>query len=312
MSEQSVESRAGLGDYLTLCKPRVVLLMLLCATVGMLLAVPSIYLVPPDILVFCTLGIALMAGSAATVNHLADAHIDARMARTCNRPVVVGRISPRQGMAFAAVTGIIGMVVLVVFVNPLTAMLNLISWIGYGIVYTFFLKRTTSQNIVIGGLFGAAPPLFGWAAITNSIEPEALLLVLIIFVWTPPHFWALALDRRAEYAKADVPMLPVTHGEIYTKWFIFFYTWLLFATTLLPFAVGMSRWIYLVAALALGGWFLWLAGRLLVSDKPDVAMIVFRYSIKYLLLLFIFLLLDHYLLPDALPLSLSTEPQLSA
>jgi heme o synthase len=221
MSDATV-ALAGWRDYLELTKPRVVLLMLLCAMVGMFLAVPG--MVPIDILVFGLVGIALVAGSAAVVNHIADAEIDARMARTQARPVATGRIGFRQGLAFSGLLGISGMLILYFLVNPLTAWLNLASWVGYGLVYTLFLKRATPQNIVIGGLFGAAPPLFGWAAVSNSVEPGALLLVLIIFAWTPPHFWALALDRKEEYASVDVPMLPVTHGEAYTRLHIFFYT----------------------------------------------------------------------------------------
>ena len=192
-----VSERLVISDYIELCKPKVVLLMLLCVMVGVCLASPSG--VPLDVLLFCTLGVGLVASSAAVINHLADSHIDAKMARTQNRPVATGRVGQREGLIFAAILGVAGMLVLWFLTNPLTAWLNLCSWVGYGLVYTFFLKRATSQNIVIGGLFGAAPPLFGWTAVTNSIEPGGLLLVLIIFVWTPPHFWALAIDRKEEY-----------------------------------------------------------------------------------------------------------------
>ena len=250
----SIAARPGWRDFYQMTKPRVVMLMLVCAIVGMFLAVPG--MVPWQPLVFGTLGIALVAASAAAVNHLADAHIDARMARTQERPVATGRVSFNQGVAFAAVLGIVGMLVLYFLVNPLTAWLNLASWVGYGLIYTLFLKRATPQNIVIGGLFGAAPPLFGWAAVSNSIEPGALLLVLIIFAWTPPHFWALALDRKEEYAKVDVPMLPVTHGDAYTRLHILLYTLILIVSSLLPFVIGMSGLIYLAAALGLGGGFL--------------------------------------------------------
>jgi protoheme IX farnesyltransferase len=279
-------------DFLEMCKPRVVLLMLLCAIVGMFLATPG--WVPLPVLLWGTLGIALVAASAAVVNHLADSEIDARMARTQNRPVATGRVSFLQGAVFSAVLGVAGMSLLYTQINPLTAWLNLASWVGYGLIYTLFLKRATPQNIVIGGLFGAAPPLFGWAAVTNSIEPGALLLVLIIFAWTPPHFWALALDRKEEYRDANVPMLPVTHGEAYTRWHIFFYTLILFAVSLLPVAIGMSGLIYLAAATALGVGFLYWAVVLLRNRDPAAPIETFRYSILYLALLFVALLIDHY------------------
>ena len=293
MSETLALERPHWRDFLEMCKPRVVLLMLLCSVVGMFLATPS--MVPLSALVFGTLGIALVAGSAAAVNHIADAEIDARMARTRNRPVATGRVSMRQGLWFAAITGCAGFGVLYVLVNPLTAWLNLASWVGYGIVYTMFLKRATPQNIVIGGLFGAAPPLFGWAAVTGTVEPGAQLLVLIIFAWTPPHFWALALDRKDEYAKADVPMLPVTHGEQYTRWHILFYTLILLAISLLPFSIRMSGIIYLAAALTLGGVFVYWAIVLLRNRNPRAPIETFRYSIIYLMALFVALLVDHYL-----------------
>jgi heme o synthase len=281
-------------DYLELTKPRVVLLMLLCALVGMFLAVPG--MVPLDVLVFGILGIALVAGSAAAVNHIADAEIDARMARTRSRPVATGRVTLTHGMAFAGVLGVAGMLILYFLVNPLTAWLNLASWVGYGLIYTLWLKRATPQNIVIGGLFGAAPPLFGWAAVSNSVEPGALLLVLIIFAWTPPHFWALALDRKEEYASADVPMLPVTHGDAYTRLHILLYTLILVAVSLLPFAIGMSGWIYLAGALGLGAGFLYWAIVLVRNRNPRAPIETFRYSIVYLMVLFVVLLADHYLL----------------
>jgi protoheme IX farnesyltransferase len=285
--------RLAWRDLLELCKPRVVLLMLLCAVVGMFLATPA--MVPLNALVFGTLGIALVAASAAIVNHIADARIDARMARTHNRPVATGRVNAKQGLVFSAVLGIGGLWILYVLVNPLTAWLNLASWIGYALIYTLFLKRATPQNIVIGGLFGAAPPLFGWAAVSDSVEPGALLLVLIIFAWTPPHFWALALDRKDEYRNADVPMLPVTHGEAYTRWHILFYTLILFAISLLPFAIAMSGIIYLASAAALGCGFLYWAIVLLRGRNPRAPIETFRYSIVYLMVLFSALLVDHYL-----------------
>ena len=292
MSELTIAS-ASWRDYLEMTKPRVVLLMLLCALVGMFLAVPG--MVPLDVLVFGLTGIALVAGSAAVVNHIADSEIDKRMARTRERPVATGRVDTRSGIIFSAVTGIAGMLILYYGVNPLTAWLNLASWVGYGLIYTLFLKRATPQNIVIGGLFGAAPPLFGWAAVSNSIEPGALLLVLIIFAWTPPHFWALALDRKADYESADVPMLPVTHGDAYTRWHIFFYTLILFAGSLLPFVIGMSGLLYLAGAAALGGGFIYWAVVLLRNRNPKAAIEMFKYSILYLALLFLVLLVDHYL-----------------
>ena len=279
-------------DYLEMCKPRVVALMLLCAVVGMFLATPG--MVPLDALIFGTIGIGLVAGSAAVVNHLADAEIDARMARTHNRPVATGRVSLAQGLAFSAATGILGFLLLYGWVNPLTAWLNLASWVGYGLVYTLFLKRATPQNIVIGGLFGAAPPLFGWTAVTNSIDPGGLLLVLIIFAWTPPHFWALALDRKEEYASVDIPMLPVTHGDAFTRLHILLYTLILVISTLLPFVIGMSGLIYLAGALALGGGFLYWAIVLIRNTNPRAPIETFRYSIVYLMALFGFLLVDHY------------------
>ena len=282
----------GWRDYYEMTKPRVVLLMLLCAVVGMFLAVPG--MVPVSVLLFGTIGIALVAASAAAVNHIADSEIDARMARTEARPVATGRVSTVQGLTFAAVIGSAGFVILYTLVNPLTAWLNAASWVGYGLVYTLWLKRATPQNIVIGGLFGAAPPLFGWTAVTGTVDPGALLLVLIIFAWTPPHFWALALERKEEYASVDVPMLPVTHGEAFTRLHIFFYTVILFVSTLLPFAIGMFGLLYLAGAVALGAVFLYWAVVLLRNRNPRAPMEMFRYSILYLMLLFIVMLVDHY------------------
>jgi protoheme IX farnesyltransferase len=296
LSEVSLQT-VNWRDFLEMTKPRVVLLMLLCALVGMFLAVPG--MVPLGALVFGLPGIALVAGSAAVVNHIADAQIDARMARTQARPVATGRVGMAQGLLFSALLGIAGMLVLYFLVNPLTAWLNLASWVGYGLIYTLYLKRATPQNIVIGGLFGAAPPLFGWAAVSNSVEPGALLMVLIIFAWTPPHFWALALERKDEYALVNVPMLPVTHGEQYTRLHILYYTLILVAVSLLPFAIGMSGWLYLVAALALGGGFLYWAVVLLRNRNPRAPMETFRYSIVYLGILFTVLLIDHYLVASA-------------
>ncbi len=282
-------------DYLEMCKPRVVLLMLLCTLVGMFLATPG--MVPLDIILFGSVGVALVAGSAAALNHLLDVSIDAKMARTENRPMAQGRVTNRQGAVFVGVTGVAGIAMLAVLVNPLTAWLNLASWIGYGIIYTAYLKRATPQNIVIGGLFGAAPPLFGWTAVTNSIDGGGLLLVLIIFAWTPPHFWALAIDRMEEYKKVDIPMLPVTHGIDYTKLHILLYTIILIITTVLPYLIGMSNILYLVSALALGAGFLYWSIAMIVGKNPKAPIETFRYSIIYLMALFLALLIDHYAMP---------------
>ena len=269
--------------------------MLLCTLVGMFLATTGV--VAWQILVFGNLGVALVAGSAAALNHLLDSSIDAKMARTRNRPIAQGRISNLQGGIFVAATGVSGLAILFVLINPLTAWLNLASWIGYGVIYTMFLKRATPQNIVIGGLFGAAPPLFGWTAVTGSVDGGGLILVLIIFAWTPPHFWALAIDRIDEYREIDIPMLPVTHGEQYTKMHILLYTIILILTTFLPYLVGMSNLLYLICAIALGAGFLYWSVVLLVGHNRQAPMETFRYSIVYLMALFVALLVDHYLMP---------------
>jgi len=289
-------------EYLELTKPRVVALLVFTALVGMFLAVPGL---PPLRQALCgLLGIWLAASSAAAINHLIDQRIDKLMARTAHRPLATGALRPAQVLAFALVLGVASMLVLVVWVNTITAVLTFASLIGYAVIYTGFLKRATPQNIVIGGIAGAAPPLLGWAAVTNLSGPwdwqYALLLVLIIFVWTPPHFWALAIFRRDDYARALIPMLPVTHGVTYTRWQILFYTVLLVEVTVLPVVFGMSGLFYLGGALVLGSVFLWYAWRLL--DPPDefYAMRVFRYSIVYLMALFAFLLVDHWL-PLLLP-----------
>jgi protoheme IX farnesyltransferase len=292
---QTIQETPSWRDYYEMCKPRVVLLMLLCTLVGMFLATEG--MVPWDILIFGNLGVALVAGSAAALNHMIDATIDARMARTMNRPIAQGRVSNTQGAVFVGVTGILGIAILALLVNPLTAWLNLASWVGYGVIYTIYLKRATPQNIVIGGLFGAAPPLFGWTAVTNSIDGGGLLLVLIIFAWTPPHFWALAIDRMEEYKKVDIPMLPVTHGEQYTKVHILLYTIILVLTTILPYVIGMSNILYLLSALALGAVFIYWSLVMLFTDNPKAPIETFKYSIVYLALLFIALLVDHYVFP---------------
>ncbi|MCE0724812.1 MULTISPECIES: heme o synthase [Legionella] len=280
-------------DYLELCKPRVVLLMLLTVIVGMYLATPGWVSLP--LLLFSLLGIGLCAGSAAAINHLVDKRIDAIMARTKKRPVASGQVSVGQALLFALIIGTLGLTVLVVFVNQLTAVLTFVTLIGYAGIYTGYLKRATSQNIVIGGLAGAAPPLLGWTAVTNQLDPQALLLVLIIFIWTPPHFWALAIYRYEEYQHAQIPMLPVTHGIAFTKLNVYLYTILLLVVSLLPFVIGMSGLFYLLGALVLGSRFLFWSHKLYRTDKPVVAMQTFRFSIVYLMLLFVFLLIDHYL-----------------
>ena len=282
-------------DYLEMCKPRVVLLMLLCTLVGMFLATNE--MVPFDVILFGSIGVALVAGSAAALNHLVDANIDSKMARTQHRPFAQGRVSNIQGSVFVGLTGVTGIGILAVMINPLTAWLNLASWLGYGVVYTMYLKRATPQNIVIGGLFGAAPPLFGWTAVTGSVDGGGLLLVLIIFAWTPPHFWALAIDRMEEYRDVDIPMLPVTHGAHYTKVHILLYTIIMVITSVLPFVIGMSNILYLLIALALGAGFLYWALVMLLTNDEKAPMETFRYSIFYLMVLFVALLADHYFFP---------------
>jgi protoheme IX farnesyltransferase len=280
-------------DYLELCKPRVVALMLLTVIVGMYLAAPG--WVPLTLVAYSVLGIGLSAGSAAAINHLVDKRIDAIMLRTKNRPVAHGRISVTKALAFALILGVAGLSILNYFVNSLTAFLTFITLIGYAGIYTGYLKRATPQNIVIGGLAGAAPPLLGWTAVSNQLDPQALLLVLIIFTWTPPHFWALAIYRFEDYKSAEIPMLPVTHGIRHTKLNVLLYTMLLLVVTLLPFIIGMSGWFYLVGASLLGGRFLYWAIKLYRSEEALVAMRTFRFSIVYLMVLFVFLLIDHYL-----------------
>ena len=281
-------------EYYELCKQRVVMLIVFTAIVGMFLAVPG--LPPFAALIWGTLGISLQAASAAAVNQIIDREIDARMARTCGRPLVTGTLSLTESIAFATFLGIAGFIVLWFLVNPLTAVLTQLTLVGYAGVYTLFLKRATPQNIVIGGASGAAPPVLGWAAVTGTVDPHALILFLIIFIWTPPHFWVLAIERREEYAKVGVPMLPVTHGVDYTATQVLLYTFLLIAVTILPFAVGMSGWLYLVAALALGGRFLQLAFKIKFAPRKGLNMKTFGYSIVYLMGIFTALLVDHYLI----------------
>ncbi|WP_445353975.1 heme o synthase [Natronospira bacteriovora] len=293
MSKSKPGFTALAADYLDLCKPKVVALIVFTAIVGMLLAVPGA--VPLDLFVFGTIGIGLAAASAAAINHFIDRRIDAEMARTRNRPLPTGHLKGWQVLTFASVLGALAMALLWFLVNPLTAVLTLASLVGYAIIYTVFLKRATPQNIVIGGAAGAAPPVLGWAAITGEVHPHALLLFLIIFTWTPPHFWALAIHRREEYAKVDMPMLPVTHGVHFTGWHIIFYTVLLILVTLLPWLTGMSGLLYLASAVILGVAFL--AYTIALKRDPDSRwpMKTFGFSITYLILLFAALMVDHYL-----------------
>ncbi len=283
--------------YFELTKPKVVSLIVFTAIVGMFLATPG--WPPVSALLAGTLGIALASGSAAAINHLLDQRIDAVMVRTRNRPLPQGDLAERQVLVFALALGALSMLILVVWVNKLTAALTFISLIGYAIVYTAWLKRATPQNIVIGGAAGAAPPLLGWTAVTGSVDPGAVLLFLIIFVWTPPHFWALAIHRRLDYAAVGMPMLPVTHGNAFTRWHILFYTILLVLVTTLPYLTGMSNLLYLAGVSVLNLGFLWYAWRLLqAGDSVEgevLPMQTFGYSVIYLMLLFVFLLADHYL-----------------
>jgi protoheme IX farnesyltransferase len=279
-------------QFLALAKPRVVSLIVFCAIIGMFLATPG--LPPAGVVFMATIGIALVAGAAAAVNCLVEQKIDAMMMRTRARPLPRGELTSLQTLVFAAAMGGCGLWVLYRFVNPLTMWLTLATFVGYAIVYTILLKPATPQNIVIGGASGAMPPVLGWAAVANDVAPEALLLFLIIFAWTPPHFWSLALYRTRDYAMAGLPMLPVTHGSLYTRLQIILYTLALIAVSLLPFAIRMSGVLYLVAALALGGMFLAYAVRLYLQYSDSLARATFRYSIVYLAALFSALLIDHY------------------
>jgi protoheme IX farnesyltransferase len=282
-------------QYLALCKPRVVSLIVFTAVVGMFLAVPG--LPPLSALLAGTVGIALAAASAAAINHLLDQRIDAIMARTRDRPLPMGQLKVPQVAVFALLLGAASMLVLITWVNTLTAVLTFCSLIGYAVIYTAWLKRATPQNIVIGGAAGAAPPVLGWTAVTGQVEPDALLLFLIIFVWTPPHFWALAIYRRDDYKAVDIPMLPVIYGRQFTRWHIFFYTILLVIVTTLPYLTGMSGLLYLAGVSVLNAGFLWYAWRMLRSADEQLPMQAFAYSVTYLMVLFAFLLADHYLVP---------------
>lgn len=281
------------NDYYELCKPRVVMLLVFTAVIGMFLATPG--MVPWEPLVWGTLGIGLAASSAAAINQVVDQKIDTAMRRTKNRPLPKGNVTNKQAMIFAVTIGSIAMLILTFLVNGLTAWLTFLSLIGYAVIYTMFLKHATPQNIVIGGAAGAAPPVLGWTAVTGTIDPNSLWLFLIIFAWTPPHFWALAIHRRDEYAKVDVPMLPVTHGIEYTARQVLLYTIIMIAVTLMPFAVRMSGIVYFIGVLILNGIFLYYAIKMQSGKDPSIPMKTFGYSIIYLMLLFALLLVDHYL-----------------
>lgn len=284
-------------QYLELTKPRIVALLVFTAVIGMFLSVPG--MVPWQPLLAGTAGIWLAAASASAINHLIDQRIDRLMARTAERPLATGRLRPMQVLVFAIVLAVSSMLILVLWVNTLTALLTFASLIGYAVIYTRYLKRATPQNIVIGGAAGAAPPMLGWVAVTGELHPYALLLFLIIFIWTPPHFWALAIFRKEDYSRAQVPMLPVTHGVEYTRWHVLMYTVLLLLVSVMPWMTGMSGLFYLGGALVLGAGFLYYAIRLLNPPDDWFAMRVFNYSITYLMALFAFLLVDHYLAPAA-------------
>jgi protoheme IX farnesyltransferase len=295
MTDMAATAKSTWRDYKELTKPNVVLLMILTSVIGMFMAVPG--MVPLDALILGNLGIALCAGAAAAVNHLVDQRVDQRMARTSKRPMAQGRVGTLPAAVFALVLGGAGMAILLIWINALTAWLTFASLVGYAFVYTLFLKRATPQNIVIGGLAGAAPPLLGWTAVTGEIHGHALLLVLIIFAWTPPHFWALAIHRKEEYAAVDIPMLPVTHGDAFTRLHILLYTVLMFLITLLPFVTRMSGPLYLLGAVVLGGGFLYWAIELMRNRNPAAPMETFKYSIIYLMALFVVMLVDHYVFP---------------
>lgn len=293
MSELSLTNTSIVKQYLALTKPRVVMLITFCAVIGMALSTPA--WMPLGVFLSATIGITLIAGAAAAVNCLVEQQIDAKMARTAWRPLPSGTLTTQQTLVFSGVLGGLGTFLLYAFVNPLTTWLTLATFVGYAIIYTVILKPLTPQNIVIGGASGAMPPVLGWAAITGQAPIEAWVLFLIIFVWTPPHFWALALYRTDDYARSGLPMLPVTHGAQFTRLHILLYTFLLVATTVLPTLIGMSGLIYLICALLLGGYFLWLTWKLYRGYSEPLARKTFRYSINYLALLFAALLVDHYL-----------------
>jgi protoheme IX farnesyltransferase len=295
MKDKTVSETSSIAwqDYLALCKPKVVSLIVFTAIVGMFLATPG--MVPWDVLFYGTVGIGLAASSVAAINHIVDHRIDTIMARTKNRPLPEGKVSILNAIIFSCFLGTFSMGILAFLVNPLTAGLTAASLIGYAFIYTMYLKRATPQNIVIGGAAGAAPPVLGWTAVTGTLDPNSLLLFLIIFAWTPPHFWALAIYRREDYAKVDIPMLPVTHGVEFTRLHILLYTIVLFIVSLLPYLVGMSGIFYLVGAVILGVGFLYYAIRMMYDHADRLAMQTFSYSLIYLMLMFAFLLIDHYI-----------------
>ena len=296
MENQSITDTSAVvwHDYLALCKLKVVSLIVFTAIVGMFLATPT--MVPWDVLIYGTIGIGLAACSAAAINHVVDHRIDSIMARTMRRPLPRGKVSILNAIIFSWFLGTISMGILAFLVNPLTAGLTALSLIGYGFIYSMFLKRATPQNIVIGGAAGAAPPVLGWTAVTGTLDPNSLLLFLIIFAWTPPHFWALAIYRRDDYATVNVPMLPVTHGVEFTRLHILLYTIILFIVSLLPYLVGMSGLFYLVGAVLLGGGFLYYSIRMQYDHEDRLAMQTFSFSIIYLMIMFTVLLIDHYIL----------------
>jgi len=291
--DTALPKRASWRDYYEMTKPRVVMMMILTAMVGMFLAVPG--MVPLDALLWGNVGIALVASAGAVVNHLIDHRIDTIMQRTLKRPIPQGKVTTTQALLFACAICLSGMAILMWLVNPLCAWLTLASFVGYAIIYTGWLKRATPQNIVIGGLSGAMPPLLGWTAVTGTVEDGGLLLVLIIFAWTPPHFWPLAIHRKNDYAKTDIPMLPITHGDAITKLHTLLYTIIMVVVSIFPFLVDMSGLFYLVSALVLGAGFLYHSINLMVTKRPQAAMQTFLFSIFYLIALFIVLLIDHYL-----------------
>lgn len=291
--DKQINLWATCQDYYELTKPKVVLLLLLTALVGMCLASDS--WISWQILAAGLTGIGFLSSAAAVVNHVVDRKIDGKMARTSNRPVAKGKVTPQKALIFAAVLTIVGYAILELWVNRLTAVLTLAGLLGYAVVYTMYLKRATPQNIVIGGLAGAIPPLLGWTAVTGEIHPHALLLVLIVFIWTPPHFWALAIHREKDYARAQVPMLPVTHGIEFTKTSILLYTVLLCVVCLLPYLVGMSGLIYLIGSTLLNAGFLYYAWKLKFTSTEQTAMQTFKFSIIHLMILFVVLLVDHYM-----------------
>jgi protoheme IX farnesyltransferase len=289
---KSLLNQAAFKSFFALTKPRVCALIVFTAIIGMFLATPG--MVPYDILVFASIGIAFVSGAAAAFNCLIEEKIDALMARTRGRPLPLGQVSQKETIIFSSVLGGIGLFLLFFFVNPLTMWLTLLTFLGYAIIYTIFLKPATPMNIVIGGASGAMPPVLGWAAVANQVGPEALILFLIIFCWTPPHFWALALYRRKEYEKVGMPMLPVTHGEKYTRLQIVLYTIILIAVTMMPFSIGMTGLIYTIITTVLNAYFLYLTVLLYRNYSDKLSVKIFRYSILYLGLIFLAFLLDHY------------------